>query len=240
MKYLTLTLLFVSAFSAFANASLPDNRHIAVTGMAELSAKPDIATVSLAVESLQSESLAAKRNVDTRVNQFLDGLHNYNIDEENVSGSSISIEPHYVYIHNKQQLDGYRAYRHLKVTLNNIKQLNTLMDFALKVKINKIRNIDFSSSKADVLKDEVNALAVKNAKEKGRSLAKAFDAELGNIYSINSTSNQSRHRYGANNDIEAIQFSSARMNKPARPGKYLQENIVFTSTINVVFDLHVE
>jgi uncharacterized protein YggE len=114
------------------------------------------------------------------------------------------------------------------------------MDFALSVKIDEISNIELKSSKADSLKDEVNALAVKNAKKKGKSLANAFDAKLGKIYSINSTSNQSRYRYGANSDIERIEVTGLRMNKSSRPGKYLQENIVFSASISVVFDLEVK
>jgi len=55
------------------------------------------------------------------------------------------------------------------------------MDFALIVTINKIINIELNSSKADLLKNEVNALAVKNAKEKCNSLVSAFDVKLGKV-----------------------------------------------------------
>ncbi len=114
------------------------------------------------------------------------------------------------------------------------------MDFALSVQIDEIRNIELKASQADKLKDEVNALAVKNAKEKGSSLANAFDAKLGKIYSINSTSNNKRNRYGANSDIERIEVTGSRMNKPSSPGRYLQENIVFSASVSVVFDLDVK
>lgn len=241
MKYLSIFALL--AFTSFANAntSLPDNRHISVIGTAQLQAEPDIAVVYLEVESLKTKSADAKKEVDDRVNNFLDGLIKFEINEDNVSASSISTEPHYSYSkNNKQELDGYSANRNLKVTLNDIKHLNAFMDFALKVKINKIRNIEFKSSNANALKDEVNALAVKNAKEKGHSLADAFDAQLGKIYSINSASNQRRFRYGANSDLEQIEVTGARMSKPSRPGKYLKENIVFSASISVVFDLEVK
>ena len=80
----------------------------------------------------------------------------------------------------------------------------------------------------------------RNAKQKGNSLANAFDVKLGQIYSINSTSNNSRDRYGANSDVERIQVTGSRMGEPSRPGKYLQENIVFSATISVVFNLDIE
>lgn len=241
MKYLSIFALLAFSFFSNANSGLPDNRHISVIGTAELKAKPDIAVIYLNVESLKAKSVDAKKDVDGRVNNLLDGLTKFNIDEENVSASSIITDAHYSYTkNNKKQLDGYTAKRSLKVTLNDISHLNAFMDFALTVQINNIRNIELKSSKADALKNEVNALAVKNAKQQGSSLANAFDAKLGKIYSINSTSEQRRYRYGANSDIERIEVSGSLMGKPPRPGKYLQENIVFSASISVVFDLEVE
>lgn len=229
-------LAFSSAVSA--NSSLPNNRHISVTGQAQLSAKPDIAVVHLQVESLNTESAAAKKEVDNRVNKLLDGIAKFNVDEENVSASNITTQPHYDYSrNNKREVDGYTARRTLKVTLNNLKHLNAFMDFALSVRINEIRNIELKSSKEEALKNEVNALAVKDAKSKGQSLAQAFDAKLGRIYSINSTSNNSHYRFGANQNVERMAMS-AQMDKSA-PGRYLQENIVYKASISVVFDLEI-
>jgi len=241
MKYLSILSLLVFASVAYSSSSLPNNRHIEVIGTAKVKAKPDIAVIHLEVESLKSRSADAKKAIDDRVNNLLQGLAKFNINEENVSASNISTQAYYSYSENdKRELEGYIATRSLKVTLNDLKNLNAFMDFALSVQINEINNIELKSSKADELKDEVNALAVKNAKEKGKSLANAFDAELGKIYSINSTSNNSRHRYGANSDIERIEVTGSRLfNKPSGPGKYLQENIIFSASISVVFDLEV-
>ncbi len=233
-------LISISSFS-YSNSSLPNNRHISVVGTAQLKAKPDIAVIYLEVESFKTTSADAKKDVDNRVNSLLSGLKRFKIDKENVSASSISTQPNYSYSDNdKRELDGYTANRNLKVTLNDLKNLNAFMDFALSVQIDKISSIELKASKEDELRDEVTALAVKNAKEKGSSLANAFDAKLGKIYSINSTSNNMRHRYGANGDIERIEVTGSRMGKPSTPGKYLQENIVFSASISVVFDLDVK
>jgi uncharacterized protein YggE len=244
MKALTslaLCLFCVTSFSSIANSNLPDNRHISVTGTAKMMAKPDIALVHLSVESIKKTSIDAKQDVDQRVNNLLDGLKKFNIDEKDVSASNISTEAKYSYARNDlQKLEGYVARRTLKVTLNNINNLNAFMDYALSVNVNEIRNIELKSSNELALKDEAIALAVKNAKEKGHSLANAFDAKLGKIYSINANSHASRHRYGANSDIERIEVSGSRMsNSLAKPGKYLQENIVFSSSVSVVFDLEI-
>ena len=240
MKLSTSTLLVTLLLSfcsfTFANNSLPTHRHISVTGTAELMTMPDIAVLHLNVESEQKTSLEAKKEVDLRVNNLLDGLVDFDINEDNVSASNISTEIRRSYNRGEQDtIEGYIARRTLKVTLNNIDKLNAFMDFVLSVKINAIRNIELKSSNQKQLQQEVNALAVSNAKSKGKSLANAFDAELGAIYSINASSNQSYHRYGANN--EGYKMRSSMADSAAKPGRYLQENIVFSATIDVVFDL---
>jgi len=244
MKPLSLLVLLFFPLLSYANSPLPDGRHISVKGTAELQAKPDIAILNFDIESIQPSSLEAKSDVDERVNSFLAGLPKFNINENNVSASNLATEPNYEYIKGKEEQSGYIAERSLKVTLNDIKLLNDLMDFALKSGINSITNIRFASSSAESLKNQVNTLAVKNAKEKAKSLANAFDAKLSHIYSINSTSSNNRHRFGGNDDIEIIEvrgISSGDIGSPSKViGKYLQENIVFSSSINVVFDIVVK
>ncbi len=243
MKYffsftlITLTALTFSTLS-LANSSLPNNRHITVTGNAKMMALPDIAIVHLNVESSKKSSLDAKKDVDERVNNLLDGLARFEIDEANVSASNITTEVRYAYDRGERdKVTGYFARRSLKITLNDLDKLNAFMDFALSVKINAIQNIQLKSSEEQKLKAEVNALAVANAKEQGKTLANAFGAKLGKIYSINSSANQNHHRYGANSKVEHYDVSMRMGSSSAKPGRYLQENIVFTSTINVVFDL---
>jgi uncharacterized protein YggE len=85
--------------------------------------------------------------VDLRVNNLLDGLVDFDINEDNVSASNISTEIRRSYNRGEQDtIEGYIARRTLKVTLNNIDKLNAFMDFVLSVKINAIRNIELTSS----------------------------------------------------------------------------------------------
>lgn len=240
MKYFCLFALVAFSTLSHANNSLPNNRHIAVVGNAQISATPDIAVIHLEVESVKGSSAEAKTDVDDRVNKLLAGLGKFKVDEKNVSASSISTAPVYSYGDNdKRVLDGYRASRNLKITLNKLDNLNALMDFALSVKIDEIDRVELKSSKETELKNEAAALAVADAKEKASILAKTFGATLGDVYSIGSGAGESYGRYGANSGIERIQVTGSSVAKPRVTGKYLQENMVFSASISVVFDLDV-
>ncbi|MFT6917647.1 MAG: hypothetical protein ACJA2G_000249 [Cognaticolwellia sp.] len=191
MKLFTGVVLFIFSTLDFSNTSLPSNRHINVTGSAQMLAMPDIAVVYLNVESEQKSSLAVKKEVDERVNNLLNGLTDFDVDEKNVLASNISTEVRYAYNRDERnKIEGYVARRTLTVTLKNIEKLNAFMDFALRVKINAIRNIELKSSNEKQLQQEVNALAVEHAKSRGQLLAKAFGVNLGTIYSINAHSTQ--------------------------------------------------
>ena len=166
----------------------------------------------------------------------------FEIDEKNVSASSIVTSPNYYYTEeDKKVLDGYIASRTITVTLNKIQHLNELLNFALEAKVNEIQNIEFQSSRKEALKEEVFANAVENAKRKGRTMASAFDARLGKVYSINSANQNQRNRYGFNDNVERVEVTGSRIEaEEFEPGRYLQKNIVFSASVDVVFDLEVK
>lgn len=242
MKIIWAILLMAFCAVSMANTSLPPNRHISVHGKAKITAKPDTAKITFEVKVIKDQALAAKKEVDTRVNRLLDGMEKFGVTEGNVSASNLLTEPHVTYKEDDTETTaGYVATRTLTVTLNDLKRLNDFIDFALSVEINEIENIELMSSNADKLRDRVKALAVQNAKSKGASLANAFGAELGKIYSINSNTYGSSYGYGSHGGIERIEVTGSRLDPDDfAPGRYLQATINFTAEINVVFDLEVK
>jgi uncharacterized protein YggE len=236
MKLLSLVLLISFSFISSANSSLPNNRHIAIEGLAEINAIPDMAVIMFEISKNNQTSLGAKQEIDSIVTNFLGGVAKFGINESDISASGISITQNFTYVENEPKPDGFIASRNLEVTLKNIKKLSSFVDFALKSEINELRRIELASSKSDILKKKVNELAIENAKDKGESLAKAFGANLGKIYSINALNEDSNYGYGSKGKI-VEHFNMITVNKP---NAYLQENITFSASISVVFDLDVK
>lgn len=241
MKALCILPLFLLSLAVSANSSLPPNRHVVVKGEASLVAKPDLAKVSFEVNVIKPQAIDAKKEVDRRVNLLLAGLGRFQIKEDAVSASNLLTEVYATFNNDGSSKEqGFVATRSMTVTLNNLEMLNDFIDFALSVEINEIDDIELMSSEADKLNDRVNQLAVANAKEKGQSLAKAFDARLGKIYSINSTANRSSFGYGSSWGVERITVTGSRIHATdLLPGRYLEANIRFSASIDVVFDLDV-
>ena len=240
MMLKSLLLLVLCASSVMAATSLPDNRHIVVKGEAVVRTAPDMANITLEFESVKAESLQAKQQVDTQVNKLLAGLSNFSIDEKSISAGRIFVEPNMRYDENDNLAkDGFRATRKLKVSLKQLSLLDGFLNFALKVGVNQIEQIQLLSTKASDYEQVALNKAVVNAKQQGSSLASAFEAKLGRVYSIQSQEVGSHFGYGSNNNIEQIMVTGSRINAVPE-GKYLQESITFRASVNVVFDLLLE
>lgn len=223
-----------------AATSLPDNRHIVVKGEAVVRTAPDRADITLEFEAVKAESVQAKQQVDTQVNELLAGLNNFSIDEKSISAGRIFVEPNMRYDENDNQVkDGFRATRKVKVSLKKLSLLDGFLNFALKVGVNQIEQIQLLSTKASDYEQAALDKAVTNAKQQGSSLASAFEAKLGRVYSIQSQEIGSHFGYGSNTNIERIMVTGSRINTVPE-GKYLQESITFRASVNVVFDLVVE
>ncbi|MAD04058.1 MULTISPECIES: SIMPL domain-containing protein [unclassified Pseudoalteromonas] len=240
MMLKSLLLLVLCTSSVMAATSLPDNRHIVVKGEAVVRTAPDMANITLEFESVKAESLQAKQQVDTQVNKLLAGLSNFSIDEKSISAGRIFVEPNMRYDENDNLAkDGFRATRKLKVSLKQLSLLDGFLNFALKVGVNQIEQIQLLSTKASNYEQVALNKAVVNAKQQGSSLASAFEAKLGRVYSIQSQEVGSHFGYGSNNNIEQIMVTGSRINAVPE-GKYLQESITFRASVNVVFDLLLE
>ncbi|MCH2087517.1 SIMPL domain-containing protein [Pseudoalteromonas sp. DY56-GL22] len=240
MMLKSLLALVLCSSSAMAATSLPDNRHIVVKGEAVVRTAPDRADITLEFEAVKAESVQAKQQVDAQVNELLAGLNNFSIDEKSISAGRIFVEPNMRYDENDNQVkDGFRATRKVKVSLKQLSLLDGFLNFALKVGVNQIEQIQLLSTKASDYEQAALDKAVANAKQQGSSLASAFEAKLGRVYSIQSQEVGSHFGYGSNTNIERIMVTGSRINTVPE-GKYLQESITFRASVNVVFDLVLE
>ena len=132
MKNILIFSLSLLSFCALANTALPNSRHIAVNGQAQVSAKPDLAIINLEVKSQQKTSLAAKQEIDQKVNQFLAGIEKFNLKTDDVSASQLATSPMIQYLDSgEQRTVGYRANRNLKVSLKDLKCKDNFFDILI-------------------------------------------------------------------------------------------------------------
>lgn len=227
---LSLTLLTSGSLTA---SELPANRHVSTIGYGEVRVQPDTVVIRLQVSATEPTGAAAKQAVDQRVNRFLAATESAGLDKKQITAGQLHVDARWEYQNQERVFTGYQASRHLEVRLTDLDRLSAVVDMALENGISNVQQLSYEHSRADELTRQAHQKAVQNSKEKAESLAAAYGARLGLIYSI--------QYQRANIDLPAPVMREAVMARASfaadTAGVYLQEEMVFSDSIKVVFDL---
>lgn len=170
------------AGAAAADVAVP---HLETIGSGEVTAQPDMAEFSVAVEETRSTAKEAKQAVDKAVTAFVERLQAKGVDRSDIQSANISLQPQYHYPKDKKpELTGYRASRHITVTVRELDQLNTYLDNALGDGINRINNIQLKVSNEAEYLEQARQAAIKDAMDKAESLAKGFGEKIDGVWRI--------------------------------------------------------
>jgi len=226
--HLTL-LLLVFSNPLLANDKIPA-RTVSTTGQGLVEAKADMAEVVMQTSTTQKSATDAKREVDKRVNLFLEKLTALGIKEDDIIASTLRISPEYDYNNRIRLFSGYNAHRDISVTLRDLDKLDKLLGTATDTDITFIQQIQLKTNAEEKYKKQAFENAVADAKTKAELLAKAYGAELGAIYTIDYQSQQPMFSPKA-------EMASMRLAADSGGGQYIHDSIRFTDQVSVVFEL---
>ncbi|AKE51053.1 SIMPL domain-containing protein [Kangiella geojedonensis] len=226
-----LTLLSVSIDAA------PQGRHIFVEGEGVYTATPDSAKIKLKLEFKGNTALGAKQAADSAFKDFVSGIGEFDIAEDDFSSSKVVTRVNTDYdLEGRRVNDGYIATRGITLTLNNLEQLNIFLDYALSKGVKEIRDVDLKSSKEKEYQAKAKEMAIKSAISEAKDTAEMFGMVLGSVYSINSNYSDSYDFYSFDKEaVEKITVTASRM--PKEMNQYLKAKINFSASIEAIFDL---
>ncbi|MGC1855098.1 MAG: oxidative stress defense protein [Candidatus Aquirickettsiella sp.] len=223
---------YVFALSINAD-EMPAGPHLSTMGTASMDVTPDMATISIEVSFSAKDAIMAKKQVDTRVTQYIYFLRKKGIEKKDINAANLTTQPEYDYQKTgKAVLKAYRAVRQVQVTVLQLDKLNGLLDGALKLGLNEIRTIKLGVANPNSYREQVRKKAIENAILRATSLAEGFKVKLGPVYSI--------HYQGDNDQTMPlpIMFMRAENVPPNNPDKtYQQETILFKDQVDAVFEL---
>lgn len=227
-----LYLMFLPLCSSLSSADTGTQpRTVSTSGVGEIRAKADMADVMMQTSSTQKSASLAKQEVDKRINVFLEKLAAMKIPKEDIVASGLRISPEYEYSNQSRLFSGYTAYRDISVTLNDLEKLDELLEMATSSGIAFIQNIALKNADEDTLKKQAFEKAIADSREKARILAKAYDAELGAIHTINYQGSQPM--FSPKMEMAAVRLAA----DSGSGGQYLHDEIIFSDQIQVVFEL---
>jgi hypothetical protein len=171
-------------------------RTVTVTGEAEVKVVPDEVVLTLGVETVNKELLAAKSENDRRVKAIIKAASDAGVAAKDVQTDFIQIEPRYRDGYEQKDFIGYFVQKTVVVTLRDVSKFESLLTAVLQAGANYVHGIDFRTSALRKHRDEARALAIKAAKEKAAALAGDLGKRIGNPRSIQEGSMGSWSSYG--------------------------------------------
>jgi uncharacterized protein len=163
-------------------------RQVSVTGEAELKMEPNLAILSVAVETEnKSAQLAASKNA-TAMNKVMEALKKAGIDADTISTEGYSLYTMSHWEDNKRITDGYRVTNNIRFETPDIDKVGELFDVAIKAGATRVNSPQFTIADQDQIKMQLLEIAMKNATEKADVLVKAAGATRGVVVTISENS----------------------------------------------------
>lgn len=168
---------------------------ISIEGRGEVSAAPDMATISSGVTT---QGGTAREALDANTKAMADliaELKAAGIEARDIQTSGFSVNPNYVYTDERDangyslppKINGYQVSNTVSVLVRNLAELGTILDKSVTVGANTVNGVTFAVADPSELYDEARKAAFADAREKAELYATASGGALGDIESISET-----------------------------------------------------
>lgn len=157
-----------------------------VTGEGKATGIPNTAIISFGVTKQASTVADAQNQTNTAIEKIMDSLKNLGIETKNIKTTDYSVQPSYNLGGNIQSINGYSVTQTIEVKIQPLEKVNNTLDALTASGANIVGqvNFGFDDSTQQKLEDQARTEAVKVAKTKAESLARASGIHLGNIINV--------------------------------------------------------
>lgn len=163
----------------------PDATLLSVSAQAEASRAPDIATVSAGVVTQAADGNTAMRQNAEQMNRVLAAVRAAGVADRDVQTSGINLHPQYRYEDNQPpRITGYQASNTVNVKLRDVAKMGKVLDALVASGANQINGPSFGIDNAEPLYDQARVEALRRARDRADTYAKALDLRVRRIVSI--------------------------------------------------------
>ncbi len=218
---------------------------ITVSGKAETTKKPNIATFSFTVTENAKTVTEAQSSSAKKVDAALKMLSTSGIAQKDIKTLSYNISPHYEYQAGlcsgrpsvcrpgKSVLTGYDVSQSVQVKVRDLTKAGTIFGSIGALGIQDVNNLSFSIDNIDGIKDQIRAQAIVDAKGNAEVLAKQLGVTLVRVNSFYDSSDQgSPIAYG----MGGGDMMSTKVASVVAPSIPAGENKI-VSTVNITYEI---
>jgi uncharacterized protein YggE len=162
---------------------------VVVSGDSLVQARPDTATISVAVVTQAPKALAAQQENARRSEAMVRALKSAAGVGAEVETSGYSLQPEYTYRENQTPLiRAYEARNTVTVTLGDLSKVGPVIDAASAAGANNIDNLSFTLRRDEPARDQALAAATREALRKAQVMAVALGGRVGRIVEVQEAS----------------------------------------------------
>lgn len=186
-----LILLITMFIVPIASANNPETTKgsLQVTGQAVVTGTPDVAFITLGVETSNlSASIATQENAD-RMAKVFEALKALGLQDEELTTSSYNIYSSNQILErgtkDEKIVTTYKVQNRLKITTTNLDNVGKIVDVAIDAGANQVQGIQFDIKNKQDMKLQALKNAVTQAKAKAEVMADVAGIHLGGLVSMN-------------------------------------------------------
>jgi len=195
MRNIWLFLIIILGFSTVQPVLADQSAgQITVSGQGEISAVPDLATISLGVNSeaaTAAKALAANNRATAAV---LDLLARAGLAGKDMQTSNLSLNPVWDRGTNngkRPKITGYQVNNTVSIRLRDLAKLGAILDQVVSVGANVFHGLQFGLAETADLRNQARRAAVADARAKAELYADAAGVKLGRLISLSESGGQS-------------------------------------------------
>lgn len=163
---------------------------ITVVGSDEVSARPDMARVTVGVVTQgASAAKALKENTDS-MQKLFEKLASLGIADKDMQTANFNVTPQHRRGPQGQyepEIVGYEVSNQLHIKVRNLKNLGDVLDQVVEAGANSIQGVSFAVAEPKPLQDQAREKALADARRKAELYAKAAGVKLGRVLLIQET-----------------------------------------------------
>lgn len=223
-KVLALLLLAALLLPGFAMA---DEGSLTVIGTASVAVQPDMARVSVGVESKAATVEEASAANALTVNAVIKALQAAGVAQDDLSTENYYVGMEYNYSSfGDPEVKGYNVSNTLNVIIRDMDKIGAVIDAAIAAGANQVYGVTFLSTQEKDAHDEALALAVQEGMRKASLLAMAAGRQLGTLEAMEESGSYS---YASNATYDAKALSAGT--------SIMVEDLSVSATVIMTYEL---
>ena len=158
---------------------------LSLSAYGEARTAPDMATISLGVDTKADSAAQAMRENAARMAQVIKAVKAAGVADRDLQTSNLSLSPQYVYEQDQApRLTGYQASNQLTVTVNDLARLGPIADAAVSAGATNIGGISFGLANPLSAENSARLAAVKALDDKAALYAQAAGYHIARLVNL--------------------------------------------------------